>query len=59
MIEQSENEMNVQRAIEAKRKTEEVMLLEESAKRRRERDVNDSTMVCSIFLILQMMISYP
>jgi hypothetical protein len=37
--------MNMQRAIEAKRKTEEVMLLEKSAKRRREEDVNDSSMV--------------
>lgn len=46
MIEQSENEMNLQRAREAKEKTEHVMKLEESAKIRREQDVNDSTMVC-------------
>ena len=46
VIEQSESDMNVQRAMEAKRKTEQVMILEETAKRRREQDVNDSTMVC-------------
>lgn len=46
VIEQSENEMNLQRAREAKEKTEHVMKLEESAKIRREQDVNDSTMVC-------------
>ncbi|CAB3984354.1 Unconventional myosin-VIIa [Paramuricea clavata] len=49
VIEQSESDMNMQRAIEAKRKTEEVMLLEESAKRRREEDVNDSSMIDEMF----------
>ncbi|XP_046852385.1 myosin-VIIa-like [Xenia sp. Carnegie-2017] len=49
VIEQSENEMNLQRAREAKEKTEHVMKLEESAKIRREQDVNDSTMIDEIF----------
>lgn len=45
VIEQSEHAMHDERALEAKRKGEEVRLLEESAKRRREEDVDDSSMV--------------
>ena len=51
--------MNMQRAIEAKKKTEEVRLLEESAKRRREEDVNDSSMVSYVVFLLDVLYSYP